>query len=83
MESQPELVCILHVEDDNAAHSGGVVKEIDDKRWEKITEVVAARKKWQKTTSMMNLSMTFQKNIYLVMDTTAIVIRILLLCRKQ
>ena len=42
MKSQPELTCILHVEDvDNSS----VVKKIDDNRWKKITETVAARKK--------------------------------------
>ena len=47
MESQPKLTCILHVGD---ADSGSVVKKIDDNRWKKIRETVAARKKWLKQT---------------------------------
>ena len=42
MVSWPELTCILHVED---ADSGSVVEKIDDIRWKKITETVAAGKK--------------------------------------
>ena len=48
MESQPELMSILHVGD---ADSGSVVKKIDNIQWKKITETVAARKKWLKQTS--------------------------------
>ena len=47
IESQPELTCILHVED---ADRGRVVKKIDDNWWTKITETVAALKKWLKQT---------------------------------
>ena len=59
MESQPELTCILHVED---ADSGSVVKKIDDNRWKKITETVAARKKWLKQTKYDELLINFPEN---------------------
>ena len=59
MESQPELMCILHVGD---ADSGGVVKKIDDNQWKKITETVAARKKWLKQTKYDELLINFPEN---------------------
>ena len=59
MESQPELICILHVED---ADSGSVVKTNDDNRWKKITETVAAHKKWLKQTKYAKLLINFPEN---------------------
>ena len=59
MKSQPELTRILHVEDvDNSS----VVKKIDDNRWKKITETVAARKKWLKQTKYDELLINFPEN---------------------
>ena len=58
LESQPELTCILHVED---ADSGSVVK-IDDNRWKKTTKTVAAHKKWLKQTKYDELLITFPEN---------------------
>ena len=59
MESQPELTCILHVED---ADSGSVVKKIDGNRWKKITETVDACKKWLKQTKYGKLLINFPES---------------------
>ena len=59
MESQPELMSILHVGD---ADSGSVVKKIDNIQWKKITETVAARKKWLKQTKYDELLINFPEN---------------------
>ena len=59
IESQPELTCILHVED---ADSGSIVKKIDNNQWEKITETVDARKKWLKQTKYDELLIHFTEN---------------------
>ena len=80
MESQPELTCILHVED---ADSGSVVKKMDDNRWKKITETVAPRKKWLKQTKYDELLITFPENHHPHLATTAVVTRILLLSPRH
>ena len=59
MELQPELTCILHVEDTDI---GGVVKKTDDNWWKKITETVAACKKWVKQTKYDELLINFPEN---------------------
>ena len=59
MESQPELMSILHGGD---ADSGSVVKKIDNNQWKKITETVAARKKWLKQTKYDELLINFPEN---------------------
>ena len=59
MKSQPELTCILHVED---ADSGSVVKKIDDNQWKKITETVDACKKWLKQTKYDKLLINFPES---------------------
>ena len=59
MESQPELMCILHVGD---ADSVNVAKK---NRWqlvEEITETVAACKKWLKQTKYDKLLINFPEN---------------------
>ena len=61
MESQPELTCILHVED---ADSGSIVKKIDVNWWKKIIETVAAHKKWLKQTKYDELLINFPENCH-------------------
>ena len=51
MELQPELTCILHVEDADY-----------DNRWKKSRETVAARKKWLKQTKYDKLLINFPEN---------------------
>ena len=67
IESQPELTCILHVED---ADSGSVAKKL----------MITDGRKSQKLT---NFSSTSLNIIILHLDTTPIVARILLLSPKH
>ena len=47
------------------ADRGSVVKKIDDNRWKKITETVAACKKWPKQTKYDELLINFPENHHL------------------